>query len=74
MDLHNQLEDQLIRTLLPFRDVMIPARLVYAALASITQTFSSLANSVEPALQERNQGPRDVIDGFFDSRRLCATC
>ena len=45
----HQPEEQLIRTLLPTQDVMIPARRVYAALASLTQTFSSLAYSVESA-------------------------
>ena len=35
-DLRRQLEDQFIRTLLPSQDVMIPARRLYALLASVT--------------------------------------
>ena len=42
-DLRHQIEDQLIRTLLHSQDVIIPARRVYATLATITQTFSGLA-------------------------------
>ena len=59
-DLRRQLEDQLIRTLLPSQDVMIPARRVYAILASVSQTYSSLAYAVDSALQDRNPGPPDV--------------
>ena len=44
---------------------MIPARRVYATLAKVSQTFSSLAYAVEFALQERNPEPRDVYDTFF---------
>ena len=53
-DLRRQLEDQLIRTLLPSQDVMIPARRVYAILASVSQTYSSLAYAVDSAIQDRN--------------------
>ena len=49
-DLRHQLEEQLIRTLLPSHDVMIRARRVYAAIASLTKTFSRLAYSVESAI------------------------
>ena len=41
-DLRRQLEDQFIR--------MIPARRLYALLASVTQSYSSLAYAVESAL------------------------
>ena len=44
---------------------MIPARRVYACLASVTQAFSSHAYAVESALQERAPGHRDVFDTFF---------
>ena len=44
---------------------MIPARLVYAILASVTQAFSSHGYAVESALQERSPGPLDVYDTFF---------
>ena len=44
---------------------MIPARRVYAILASVTQAFSSHAYAVESALHERNPGPQDVFDTFF---------
>ena len=45
-DLRRQLEDQLIRTLIPSQDVVIPERRVYVILASVTQTYSSLAYAV----------------------------
>ena len=64
-DLRHQLEEQLIRTLLPSQDVMIPGRRVYDGLASNTETFSILAYSVESALQDRNPGLRDVYGTFF---------
>ena len=54
-DLRLQLEDQLIRTLLPSQDVMIPARRVYAILASVIKTYSSLAYAVESAIHDRNR-------------------
>ena len=60
-----KLEDQLYRTFLPTQDVMIPARRVYATLASVTQAFSSHAYAVESALHERHPGPQDVFDTFF---------
>ena len=63
--IRRQLEDQFNRTLLPTQDVMIPARRVYAILASVTQAFSSHAYAVESALHERDPGPRDVFDTFF---------
>ena len=63
--LRRELEDQFIRTLLPSQDVMIPARRVYAILASVTQAFSSHAYAVESALHDRNSGSRDVYDTFF---------
>ena len=44
---------------------MIPARRVYACLASVTQAFSGHAYAVESALQERAPGHRDVFDTFF---------
>ena len=44
---------------------MIPARRVYAILASVTQAFSSHAYAVESARHERNPGPQDVFDTFF---------
>ena len=69
-DLRRQLQDQLIRTLLPLQDVMIPARRVYAILASVTQTYSSLTYAVESALQDRNAGPRDVYETFFRFQRF----
>ena len=53
-DMRRQLEDQLIRTLLPSKYVTIPARRVYAILASVTQTYSNFAYAVESALQDRN--------------------
>ena len=63
-DLRRQLEDQLIQTLLPFQDIMIPGRRDYAAMTSITQTFYSLAHSVEASLQERDQDSIDIYDDF----------
>ena len=63
--IRRQLEDQFNRTLLPTQDVMIPARRVYASLASVTQAFSSHAYAVESARHERNPGPQDVFDTFF---------
>ena len=63
--IRRQLEDQFNRTLLPTQDVMIPARRVYAILASVTQAYSSHAYAVESALHERNPGPQDVFDTFF---------
>ena len=63
-----QLEDQLSSTIHHLQDVIIPLRRVFAALASLTPTFSSLAYSVEAALQERDQDPRDLYDGFFRSQ------
>ena len=65
VELRRELEDQFIRTLLPSQDVMIPARRAYATLASVSQTFSSLAYAVESALQDRNPEPRDIYDTFF---------
>ena len=44
---------------------MIPARRVYASLASLTQAFSSHAYAVESAIQERTPGLRDIFDTFF---------
>ena len=64
-DLRRQLEDQFIRTLLPSQDVMIPARRLYALLASVNQSYSSLAYAVESALEDRNPGPPDVYETFF---------
>ena len=64
-DLRLDLEDPFIRTLLPSQDVMIPARRVYAVLASVTQAFWSHAYTVESALHERDPRPREVFDTFF---------
>ena len=44
---------------------MIPARRVYALMASVTQAFSSHAYAVESALLERNPRLQDVFDTFF---------
>ena len=66
--LHRTLEDQFIRALLPSQGVMIPARRVYAILASVSQAFSSHAYAVESALHDRNSGPRDIFDTFFRFR------
>ena len=44
---------------------MIPARRVYYTLATVSQTFYSLAYAVESALPERNPEPLDVYDTFF---------
>ena len=64
-NLRRQLEKQFIITLLPSQDVMIPARHLYALLASVTQSYSSLAYAVESALEDRNPGPPDVYETFF---------
>ena len=63
--LRRDLDDQLISTLLPSHETMIPARRVYALLASVTQAFSSHAYAVETALDGRDPSPRDVFDTFF---------
>ena len=65
-----ELEDQFIRTLLPSQDVMIPARRVYAILASVTQSFWSLAYAVESALQDRNPDPEMCTTHSFDFKKL----
>ena len=41
---------------------MIPARRLYTLLASVTQSYSSLAYAVESALKDRNPGPPDVYE------------
>ena len=64
-DLRRQLEDQFIRTLLPSHEVMIPARRLYALLATVTQSYSNLAYAVESAIQDRKPEPPDVYETFF---------
>ena len=64
--LRRELEDQFIRTLLPSKDVMIPARRLYALLATVNQSYSSLAYAVESALEDRNPGPPGVYEMFFN--------
>ena len=63
--LRRDLEDQFTRTFLPSQEVMIPARRVYARLASVTQAFSSHAYAVESVLGERQPDLREVFETFF---------
>ena len=44
---------------------MIPARRVYALLASVTQAFSNHPYAVETVLDERLPDLRDVFDSLF---------
>ena len=64
-DIRRQLEDQFIRTLVPSQDVRIHESRLYALLALVTQSYSSLAYAVKSALQDRNPGPPDVYETFF---------
>ena len=72
-DLRRQFWEQLICTLIHSQDVMIPARRVYAAIASLTQTCRVSPTRWNPPSKTGTRDPGTFTNRFSDSKKLAAT-